>query len=109
MAANLEALGGVVHSGEVLLALTRAGILREDAYRLVQRHAMETWEERGRPGAPGFRERLLADPEIAGRVPVEAIDRAMDPTLHLRETDRILARVFGEEGDGERSDGAADG
>ena len=47
MAANLEALGGVVHSGEVLLALTRAGILREDAYRLVQRHAMETWQSLG--------------------------------------------------------------
>ena len=45
MAANLESLGGVVHSGEVLLALTRAGILREDAYRIVQRNAMATWEE----------------------------------------------------------------
>ena len=44
MAANLESLGGVVHSGEVLLALTRAGILREDAYRIVQRYAMATWQ-----------------------------------------------------------------
>jgi len=96
MAANLEALGGVVHSGEVLLALTRAGILREDAYRLVQRHAMETWQSLGQPGAPGFRQRLLADPEIAGRVSADVIDRAMDPALHLREIDRIYARVFGE-------------
>ncbi len=95
MAANLELLGGVVHSGEVLLALTRAGILREDAYRLVQRHAMDTWETLGQPGAPGFRERLLSDPEIAGRVPPDVIDRAMDPALHLREIDRIFARVFG--------------
>ena len=96
MAANLESLGGVVHSGEVLLALTRAGILREDAYRLVQRHAMDTWESLGRPGAAGFRERLLADPEIAGHVPADAIDRAMDPALHMREIDRIFTRVFGE-------------
>jgi adenylosuccinate lyase len=108
MAANLDALGGVVHSGEVLLALTRAGILREDAYRLVQQHAMETWETLARPGAPGFRERLLADPEIAGRVSAEVIDRAMDPALHLREIERIFNRVFGEESDGSRSDGAAD-
>jgi adenylosuccinate lyase len=108
MAANLEALGGVVHSGEVLLALSRAGILREDAYRLVQRHAMETWEALGRPGSTGFRERLLADPEIAGRVPVEVIDRATDPALHLREIDRIFSRVFGEGTDGDGSDVTAD-
>ena len=49
MLANLESLGGVVHSGEVLLALTRAGILREDAYRIVQRNAMATWEKLGAP------------------------------------------------------------
>ena len=50
MLANLESLGGVVHSGEVLLALTRAGILREDAYRIVQRNAMATWTALGKPG-----------------------------------------------------------
>ena len=101
MAANLEALGGVVHSGEVLLALTRAGILREDAYRLVQRHAMETWQSRtgsAHPGALSFKQRLLADPEIAGRVSAKDIDHAMDPALHLREIDRIFQRVFGEAG-----------
>lgn len=95
MAANLEALGGVVHSGEVLLALTRAGISREDAYRLVQRHAMETWQSLGQNGAAGFRKRLLSDPEIAGRVAAEEIDRAMDPALHTRAVDRIFGRVFG--------------
>ena len=102
MAANLEALGGVVHSGEVLLALTRAGILREDAYRLVQRHAMETWQSLGQSsahsGALSFKQRLLADPEIAGRVSAKDIDQAMDPALHLREVDRIFQRVFGEAG-----------
>ncbi len=98
MAANLEALGGVVHSGEVLLALTRASILREDAYRLVQRHAMATWQSLGQPGAPGFRDRLLTDPEITDHVPAHEIDRAMDPAFHIREIDRIYTRVFGEPG-----------
>ncbi len=95
MAENLEALGGVVHSGEVLLALTRAGILREDAYRIVQRNAMATWEGLGKPGALSFRERLERDPEVAGRVPPEALARAMDPALHLRAVDAVFARVFG--------------
>jgi len=98
MAANLESLGGVVHSGEVLLALTRAGISREDAYRIVQRNAMATWEALGRSDARGFRANLDADPEVAGRVPPEALDRAMDPQLHLRELDRVFERVFGEAG-----------
>ena len=62
MAANLESLGGVVHSGEVLLALTRAGISREDAYRIVQRNAMATWTALGQPDARSFRENLDARP-----------------------------------------------
>ncbi|MBO0711494.1 MAG: adenylosuccinate lyase [Acetobacteraceae bacterium] len=98
MAANLESLGGVVHSGEVLLALTRAGISREDAYRIVQRSAMATWESLGKPGAKGFRAHLDADPEVGRRVPPEALDRAMDPNLHLRELDRLFERVFGDPG-----------
>jgi adenylosuccinate lyase len=96
MAANLESLGGVVHSGEVLLALTRAGILREDAYRIVQRNAMATWENLGRPEGRSFRANLLDDPEVAGRVTEAELDRAMDPALHVRELDRVFARVFGE-------------
>jgi adenylosuccinate lyase len=96
MAANLAGLGGVVHSGEVLLALTRAGILREDAYRIVQRNAMATWEALGTPGARGFRDALLADPEVAGRVPAEAIDAALDLTMHSKHVDAIFARVFAE-------------
>ena len=65
MAANLESLGGVVHSGEVLLALTRAGISREDAYAIVQRNAMATWEKLGTPAGGSFRANLEADPEVA--------------------------------------------
>src|SRR3954452_9446819 len=71
MEANLESLGGVVHSGEVLLALTRAGISREDAYGIVQRNAMATWQGLGTPGARSFRDNLAADPEVEGRVPAE--------------------------------------
>ena len=98
MMANLESLGGVVHSGEVLLALTRAGILREDAYRIVQRNAMETWENLGKPEGRGFRENLLSDPEVAGRVPPALLDAAMDPLMHLAQLDLAYARVFGEVG-----------
>ena len=76
MLANLEALGGVVHSGEVLLALARAGILREDAYRIVQRNAMATWTTLGQPGNRSFRENLDADPEVAGRVDAALLDAA---------------------------------
>ena len=98
MAANLKALGGVVHSGEVLLALARAGISREDAYRIVQSHAMATWQALGQANARSFREHLLADPEVTGRVSAAEIDRAMDVGMHAREVDRIFARVFGEPG-----------
>jgi adenylosuccinate lyase len=95
MTANMESLGGVVHSGEVLLALTRSGILREDAYRIVQRCAMETWTKLGTTGGRSFRENLLDDPEVAERVPAEVLDAAMDPALHLRAVDRVFERVFG--------------
>ena len=98
MADNLESLGGVVHSGEILLALARAGISREDAYRIVQRNAMATWSTLGQPGNRSFRENLDADPEVAGRVPPEMLDAATDAALHLRQLDAIYTRVFGEAG-----------
>ncbi len=95
MASNVEALGGVVHSGEVLLALTRAGISREDAYRIVQRNAMATWTRLGQKDAQGFRANLLADPEVAGRVSMAELDQATDTAMHLRHVDHVFARVFG--------------
>ena len=98
MAANLESLGGVVHSGEILLALARAGISREDAYRIVQRNAMATWSTLGQPEHRNFRQNLDADPEVAGRVPPAMLDAAMDAGLHLRQVDAIYERVFGEAG-----------
>jgi adenylosuccinate lyase len=94
MRANVEALGGVVHSGEVLLALTRAGILREDAYRIVQRNAMATWTKLGHADAQDFRSNLLADPEVAGRVSGAEIEAAMDPKMHLAQIDAIFDRIF---------------
>jgi adenylosuccinate lyase len=95
MLANLESLGGVVHSGEVLLALTKAGILREDAYRIVQSCAMATWTRLGTPEGRSFRENLESDPDVARMVKPADLDAAMDPALHLRSVDRIFGRVFG--------------
>ena len=95
MLANLESLGGVVHSGEVLLALARAGISREDAYRIVQRNAMATWTTLGQPGHRSFAENLAADPEVAGRVEPALLAASMDPSLHLRHVDHIFTSVFG--------------
>jgi adenylosuccinate lyase len=96
MAANLGSLGGVVHSGEVLLALARAGISREDSYRIVQRNAMATWEKIGTPEGRDFLANLAADPEVAGRVPAAALAAAMDARRHLAQVDAVFARVFGE-------------
>ena len=98
MAANLASLGGVVHSGEVLLALARTGIPREDAYQIVQRNAMATWTRLGQQDGRSFRENLNADPEIAGRVPAEALDAAMQAERHLAALDTSYQRVFGDPG-----------
>ena len=98
MAANLESLGGVVHSGEVLLALARAGISREAAYAIVQRNAMATWTRLGEAGGRSFRQNLEADPEVAGRIAPAELDVAMDATPHLAALDHSFARVFGEPG-----------
>jgi adenylosuccinate lyase len=91
MRANLEALGGLVDSQRVLLALTQAGMSREDAYRLVQQHAMAAWHGEGR-----FRDLLNADPEIARRLSSKAIDGVFDTDYHLKHVDTIFRRVFGE-------------
>ncbi|WP_376095067.1 adenylosuccinate lyase [Roseomonas sp. CCTCC AB2023176] len=94
MRANLESLGGVVHSQKVLLALTQAGMSREDAYRTVQRGAMATWEALGSSGARSFRDNLLADPGVTSFLNAASLDAAMDPArdfVHVRAT---LDRVF---------------
>jgi adenylosuccinate lyase len=91
MQANLDATHGLIHSQQVLLALTEAGVAREEAYRWVQRNAMRSWEE----GTP-LRELLAADREVAGALDTATLDRCFDLQLHLRHVDTIFRRVFGE-------------
>ncbi len=88
MQANLDALGGLVHSQRVLLALTEAGVSREEAYRLVQRNAMPVWLE----GAD-FLTMLKADPDVV--LSDESLEALFDLGYHLKHVDRIFDRVFG--------------
>ena len=97
MQANLDALGGVVHSQKVLLALTQAGMSREDANAAVQAAAMKTWEALGTPGARAFRDELLANPAVRARLDPAALDDAMDPRRDFAQVDTVFARVFTEE------------
>jgi adenylosuccinate lyase len=90
MLANLNKSGGIVHSQRVLLALTQAGLSREDAYRLVQRHAMHSWE-----GGGDFKALLQADPEIGRALAPEQIEALFDLGYHTKHVDAIFARVFG--------------
>jgi adenylosuccinate lyase len=90
MQQNLESLGGLVDSQRFLLALTQAGMSREDAYRLVQSHAMAAWHGEG-----SFADRLKADPEIGRYLSAEAIDASFDAAYHLKHVDTIFRRVFG--------------
>ena len=90
MQSNLDKLGGLVHSQRVLLALTQAGIGREDAYRLVQRNAMKAWQE-GRD----FLTELLADDEVRSALSEEEIREKFDMGYHTKHVDLIFARVFG--------------
>ena len=79
-----------MHSQRVLLALTQAGVSREDAYRIVQRNAMKVWEE----GAD-FLTALKQDPDC--KVPEGDLEAAFDMGYHTKNVDAIFARVFGEE------------
>jgi adenylosuccinate lyase len=94
MRKNLESMGGLVHSQRVLLALTQAGLSRDDAYRLVQRNAMKVWES---DGALSLLELLKADREVAAALPPAKIEENFDLGYHFREVDRIFERVFGNE------------
>ncbi|MBK5926239.1 adenylosuccinate lyase [Rhodobaculum claviforme] len=90
MRANLDRLGGLVHSQRVLLALTQAGLSREDAYATVQRAAMKTWEE-GRD----FQTELAADARVTGALGADGLAALFDLGHHTRHVDTIFARVFG--------------
>jgi len=89
MLANLDSTRGLVFSGQLLLDLVEGGISREDAYRLVQGHAMHAWRE-----GLDFHALVLSDPTITGRVPRAKIERAFDLKRQLKNIDKIFARVF---------------
>ena len=90
MRQNFELLGGLVDLQRVLLALTQAGMSREEAYRAVQRNAMAAWD-----GKTRFSELSKRDPEIIRFLEPPSIDRLFDPGYHLKHVDTIFARVFG--------------
>ncbi|QGY02402.1 adenylosuccinate lyase [Methylobacterium mesophilicum SR1.6/6] len=90
MQKNLDRLGGLVHSQRVLLALTQAGVSREDSYRLVQRNAMPVWRGEG-----DFLALLKADPEVTAALSPEQIEECFDLGYHFKHVDTIFARVFG--------------
>lgn len=88
MQRNLELTGGLIFSEAVLLALVAKGLSREEAYRLVQRHAMKAWESR-----EPFKPLLLADPEISRHLSPAEVEKCFDLGYHLRHLDDIFARV----------------
>jgi adenylosuccinate lyase len=92
MQANMNRMGGLIHSQRVLLALTQAGVSREDAYRLVQRNAMKVWES---DGALSLLDLLQADAEVTAALPPEQIAANFDLGYHFKHVDTVFARVFG--------------
>ncbi len=91
MIQNMNKFRGLVMSQRVLLALTQAGVSREDSYRLVQRNAMRVWEQ----GAD-FKTELLNDPDVLKALTPEQIEDKFDLGYHTKHVDTIFARVFGE-------------
>ena len=91
MLKNMNKFRGLVMSQRVLLALTQAGVSREDAYRLVQRNAMKVWEQ----GAD-FKEELLADTEVTAALSPAEIEEKFDLGYHTKHVDTIFRRVFDE-------------
>ena len=92
MQKNLDRMGGLVHSQRVLLALTQAGISREDSYRIVQRNAMKVWES---DGAESLMELLKADPDVATKMTASEIEDRFNLDYHFKHIDTIFDRVFG--------------
>jgi adenylosuccinate lyase len=86
---NLESTGGLVFSGQLLLDLAESGMSREDAYRLVQSHAMRSWKE-----GLTFREEIARDPAITSRLTPEKLAHAFDYARQLANVDAIFTRVL---------------
>jgi adenylosuccinate lyase len=91
MLKNLESTGGLIFSGQLLLDLAEAGMLREDAYRLVQKHAMNAWQNE-----LVFRDLVNSDPEITGRLSADRLAHAFDLHRQLQNVDAIFERVLKE-------------
>ena len=90
MQKNIDRLGGLIHSQRVLIALTKAGVAREDAYRLVQRNAMRVWG-----GEKDFLSLLKADPDVRKALSDKELEENFDLDHHLKHVDTIFERVFG--------------
>jgi adenylosuccinate lyase len=88
MRANLNASGGVVFSQRVMLALIDAGMDRQAAYKLVQRHALASWD-----GGGSFREAIAGDPQVGELIPSGELDALFDPAEQLRHVDAAFERV----------------
>lgn len=91
MQKNLDKMGGLVHSQRVLLALTQAGVSREDAYTQVQRNAMKVWDS---DGALSLLELLKADPDVRAALSEQEIEEKFDLSYHFKHVDTIFDRVF---------------
>jgi adenylosuccinate lyase len=90
MQKNLDRLTGLVHSQRVLIALTKAGLSREDAYKVVQKHAMEVWKGKG-----DFLALLKGDPKVRAKLKPAEIEKNFDLGHHFKHVDTIFKRVFG--------------
>ncbi|MGX9354324.1 adenylosuccinate lyase [Roseobacteraceae bacterium S113] len=88
---NMNKFPGLVMSQRVLLALTQAGVSREDAYTMVQRNALKVWEER-----TDFKEELLSDADVVAALGTDGIEEKFDMSYHTKHVDTIFARVFGD-------------
>ena len=90
MQANIDLLGGLVHSQQILLALTQKGVSREDAYRLVQKHAMDVWKSRG-----NYLDKMKSDSEVAQYLTKAELEQLFDTNQHQQHVETIFKRVFG--------------
>ena len=89
MQANLDKLGGLVHSQQVLLALTQKGVSRENAYVYVQRNAMKIWAEGG-----SYLDKLKSDEDVSAHLTNQELDALFDLDQHFQHVDTIFRRVF---------------
>jgi len=92
MQKNLDRMSGLVHSQRVLLALTQAGLSREDSYSLVQRNAMKVWQS---DGELSLLDLLKQDPDVTAHLGDQQLEDLFDLGYHLKHVDTIFARVFG--------------